>query len=337
MKLQLLPRTIRTAPFVSRGTPGLVLFFSLPWIYCSAVCAAEPAVPQFEQVAALLKTHCVKCHGPAKREAGLNLATAAAVRKGADSGPVVVPHDLAASPLWERVAADEMPPQEPLSSAEKELLKRWIEAGSPGLPTKLDGGGAAADHWAFRKLVSPVVPEPRHAPPDFNEIDRFLEAVLEEKGLSLGPEVPRHLQLRRASFVLTGLPPTTQELDAFLADQAPDAWKRAIERYLSIPQYGERWGKYWLDAAGYSDSNGYFNADSDRPLAWRYRDWVVNAINADLPFDEFVRRQIAGDEIARHSSGQPASPETIDLLVATHYLRNGQDGTGESDGNPDEV
>ncbi|MFM7159611.1 MAG: DUF1549 and DUF1553 domain-containing protein, partial [Planctomycetaceae bacterium] len=137
--------------------------------------------------------------------------------------------------------------------------------------------------------------------------------------------------------VLTGLPPTVDELESWLADTAPGGWERQVDRLLASPAFGERWGKYWLDAAGYADSNGYFNADSDRPLAWRYRDWVVRAVNADLPFDEFLTLQLAGDELTPHQSGEPASPELIDQLVATHFLRNGQDGTGESDGNPDEV
>lgn len=336
-------------------TPRIPLPFlrPRPFSICLAVCwgallalhglnvptafAADPAPPRFESVAALFKSHCVKCHGPAKREAGLNLATAAAVRQGGDSGPVVVAHDLAGSSLWERVAADEMPPKEPLSVQEKELLKDWIEAGAPGLPGTLPEGGAATDHWAFRRLPRPNAPAPRRADPDFSEIDRFLQSALEAQGLTLGPEAEPQQQLRRLSFVLTGLPPALTELDAFLADRAPGAWERAVDHYLASPQFGERWGKYWLDAAGYSDSNGYFNADSDRPLAWRYRDWVVRSFNADLPFDEFVRHQLAGDELANHIPGQAASAEQIDLLVATHFLRNGQDGTGESDGNPDEV
>ncbi|MCY2967981.1 MAG: PSD1 and planctomycete cytochrome C domain-containing protein [Planctomycetota bacterium] len=296
--------------------------------------AADP--PRYEAVAALLKTHCVKCHGPAKREGGLNLATAAGVRKGSKEGPVVTAHDLAASSLWGRVAADEMPPEEPLGADEKGLLKAWIEAGAPGLPANVSTGDAS-DHWAFRGLVEPQVPSSKTTAPDFNTVDRFLESKLEEQGLSLGEPVDRGTLLRRLSLVLTGLPPTLAELDAFLDDKDPRAVEHAVDRYLASPHFGERWGKYWLDAAGYSDSNGYFNADSDRPIAWRYRDWVVRAFNADLPFDQFVRMQIAGDELARHVSGEPATQETIDLLTATHYLRNGQDGTGESDGNPDEV
>ena len=115
------------------------------------------------------------------------------------------------------------------------------------------------------------------------------------------------------------------------------AYAQMVERYLASPHYGERWGKHWLDTAGYADSNGYFNADSDRPLAWKYRDWVIRSFNADMPFDRFVRAQLAGDELAGYTPGGDVTPEMADLLVATHFLRNAPDGSGESDGNPDEV
>src|SRR4030095_6801580 len=140
--------------------------------------------------------------------------------------------------------------------------------------------------------------------------------------------------LRRLAFDLTGLPPTPEEVDAFLADESPKAFGRAAERYLASPHYGERWGKHWLDAAGNADSNGYFNADTDRPLAYRYRDYVIRSLNRDKPFDQFVREQLAGDELAGWKPGQVATPEVIELLEATHFVRNGQDGSGESDGNP---
>ena len=254
-------------------------------------------------------------------------------------------------------------------------------------------------------------------------LDSFLFTDLARDGLSFLPEADRATQIRRVSFDLTGLPPTPESIEEFIADQHPDAYERMSDRYLASPHYGERLGKLWLDVAGYADSNGYFNADSDRPLAYRYRDYVIRAINSDKPFNQFVREQLAGDEIARRttangervrnggtailvpsppSSGERArvrgpsgengledkndsraksslnltspdspvpphplppkagdegtrpkaktesvvsSPSTlapqpsslIDLLEATHYLRNGQDGTGESDGNPDEV
>ncbi|HRA90371.1 MAG TPA: DUF1549 domain-containing protein, partial [Planctomycetaceae bacterium] len=171
-------------------------------------------------------------------------------------------------------------------------------------------------------------------------IDRFVQAELQNAGLNLGMETNRRTLIRRISFTLTGLPPTPDEIERFLSDTNADAVEELIDHYLASPQYGIRWGRHWLDAAGYADSNGYFNADSDRPFAYRYRDYVVRSINADKPFDQFVREQIAGDELAQFDVEQhrrTATPEMIDMLVATHFLRNGQDGSGESDGNPDEV
>ena len=162
-------------------------------------------------------------------------------------------------------------------------------------------------------------------------------APLEAAGLSFNDEADRHTLIRRVSFDLTGLPPTPAEVRAFVADSASDAYERMVERFLASPHYGQRWGKFWLDAAGYADSNGYFNADTDRPLAYRYRDYVVRASNQDKPFDRFVVEQIAGDELSGFVAGQAATPEMISLLEATHYLRNGQDGSGESDGNLEEV
>ncbi|HVA51302.1 MAG TPA: DUF1549 and DUF1553 domain-containing protein [Pirellulales bacterium] len=155
--------------------------------------------------------------------------------------------------------------------------------------------------------------------------------------MSRSPEADRYALIRRLSFDLTGLPPAPEEIEAFVADTRADAYQRLVERYLASPHYGERWGKWWLDAAGYADSNGYFNADTDRPLAYRYRDYVVRSFNADKPFDQFLREQLAGDELAGFRPGGEIHPGQVDLLVATHFLRNPQDGTGESDGNPDEV
>src|SRR5213075_707047 len=156
------------------------------------------------------------------------------------------------------------------------------------------------------------------------DIDRFILSALEAKGQTLNREANRTTLIRRVSFDLTGLPPTVHEIDSFLADNSENAYELMVDRFLASPRYGERWGKYWLDIAGYAESNGYFSADSDRPHAWRYRDYVIRAFNADKPFDRFVQEQLAGDELA-------------DLLAATHFLRNAPDGTGESDGNADEV
>jgi len=190
-------------------------------------------------------------------------------------------------------------------------------------------------HWAFQPVKRPAVPQVKGRAE--TDIDRFILAALEAKGHRGNPEADRTTLTRRVSFDLTGLPPTLDEIDGFVNDRAANAYERMVERYLASPRYGERWGKYWLDSAGYAESNGYFSADSDRPYAWRYRDYVIRAFNADKPFDRFVQEQIAGDEIAGYKPGGDITPEMAELLTATHFLRNAPDGTNESDGNPDEV
>ena len=207
------------------------------------------------------------------------------------------------------------------------------DAGSEVRPDPNDRQRAAVKHWAFQTL--PVAAG--RSSKSKESIDRFVTRRLKSAGLTPGREADRFALIRRVSFVLTGLPPTSEEIERFVSDRARDAYQQMVERYLASPRYGERWGKHWLDAAGYADSNGYFNADSDRPLAFRYRDYVIRSLNHDKPFDQFVREQLAGDELSGWKPGQPASPEIIELLEATHFLRNGQDGSGESDGNPDEV
>ena len=195
--------------------------------------------------------------------------------------------------------------------------------------------GAEPVHWAYRPVARPHPPAVRG--PVRTAVDRFVLASLEGRGLTLNPEADRATLIRRVSVDLTGLPPTPAETDAFLGDEAPLAYERMVERFLASPRYGERWGKYWLDVAGYADSNGYFSADSNRPFAWRYRDYVIRAFNADKPYDRFVMEQLAGDELAGYRPDGDITPETAELLTATHFLRNAPDGTGESDGNPDEV
>lgn len=293
--------------------------------------------PSFERdVLPLLRTRCVKCHGPAKREAKLDLSQARGLAVGGESGAPVDEQMPLASLLWKRVEADEMPPDEPLSETDRALLKQWLDAGAIGLPrTKADH--EQSDHWAFRSLRRPAVEVAANADHARTTVDRFLLAELAKHGLTLSAEADRHALARRLSFDLLGLPPAPDEMDVFVADARPDAYERLVERYLASPHYGERWGKWWLDAAGYADSNGYFNADTDRPLAYRYRDYVVRSFNADKPFDQFLREQLAGDELAGYRPGEEIRPEQVDLLVATHFLRNPQDGTGESDGNPDEL
>ncbi len=198
------------------------------------------------------------------------------------------------------------------------------------LPALMAAPPTPSSHWAFQPLRPgwALGAEP---------IDAHVRCALAAAGLRPSPEAPRATLLRRATFLVTGLPPSIEEIHAFESDALPGAWERVVDRLLASPRHGERWGKLWLDAAGYADSNGYFNADSDRPLAHRYRDYVIRSVNQNKPFDQFVREQLAGDELSGWQPGQPGSPEVVELLEATHYLRNGQDGSGESDGNPDEV
>ena len=295
----------------------------------------EPRLGQ--EVLALLKAKCVKCHGPAVRKGELNLATARGLARGGENGAVVTPGHLDESPLWEAVASDTRPPKSPLAEDEKTLIRRWIESGASGLPKVESNGSAEADHWAYAPATRPRVPSVQDPSRTRNDIDRFLQAALESRGLGLGSEADRSTLIRRVSLDLTGLPPTPEEISRFLADGSPNAYGRMIEHYLGSPRYAERWGKLWLDAVGYADSNGYFNADTDRPFAYRYRDYVIQSWQEDRPLDRFIREQIAGDELAGYRPGKAVDRAMAEGLIATHFLRNAPDGTGESDGNPDEL
>jgi Protein of unknown function (DUF1553)/Protein of unknown function (DUF1549)/Planctomycete cytochrome C len=304
--------------------------------------SGDESRPMLERdVLPLLKVRCLKCHSPLKSKGKLNLSSPRSLARGGTSGPVIVPGNPDDSTLWDMVSNDEMPPkpEDPLSADEKGLLRRWIEQGARNLPSaeEIQNTSPTTDHWAFAPAGRPRVPSSTHYHRVRSSVDRFIQKALEDQGLVLGPDADRATLIRRVSFNLLGLPPGPEEVAAFVADPDPDAYEKLVDRLLASPCYGERWGKYWLDAAGYSDSNGYFSADTDRPLAFRYRDYVIRAFNADRPLDQIVREQLAGDELAGHCPKIDATPATIELLVATHFLRNGQDGTGESDGNPDEV
>ena len=301
--------------------------------------AAEAETPESldlelrDRLLPLLKQHCVKCHGPLRQEGQLNLASPVGLARGGEHGPVVIAGDLQASRIWQRVEQDEMPPDMPLTADEKSAIRLWIADGARGLPDRLpdrlatSAFSAADRHWAFELQTRPQRPIIQALVGSRTPLDVFVQAELERTGLTLNPDAQRAALLRRMSLDMLGLPPTTDEIADFATDHDPDAFERMLDKYFASPRYGERWGKQWLDAAGYADSNGYFSADTDRPLAYRYRDYVIRAINADKPFDRFVREQVAGDEIAAAIPGNPVKPEAIELLEATHFLRNGQDGT----------
>ena len=188
-------------------------------------------------------------------------------------------------------------------------------------------------HWAFQPLRRPAVPKTKYS----NPIDAFVSSTFAKEHHKLAAEADRRTLIRRLSFDLRGLPPSPAEVAEFLRDKRQDAFAQLVDKFLASSQYGERWGRHWLDIAGYADSNGYFSADSDRPLAWKYRDYVVRSLNADKPLDRFIEEQIAGDELSGYVAGGDVTPETAELLTATHFWRNAPDGTSESDGNALEV
>ena len=196
---------------------------------------------------------------------------------------------------------------------------------------------SAESHWAFKPPIRPAEPVVQMKEWVRNGIDRFVLARLEMENLTPSPETDRVTLIRRLSFDLTGLPPTPEEIEAFVLDNHSDAYDKLVDRLLASPHYGERWGRHWLDAVGYADSNGYFDADSDRPLAYKYRDYVIRSLNGDKPIDRFIQEQFAGDELAGFDPDGDVTPEMGESLAATHLLRNAPDGTGESDGNPLEV
>ncbi len=289
--------------------------------------ADAPAVPTLDHdIQPLLKARCIKCHGPIKPKGKLNLSGPRSLARGGESGSVIEPGSPEESALWDRVAADEMPPktEEPLSGTEKALIRGWIEQGAKGLPRRenLQGSSPGADHWAFGTLVIPDPPIPRDSSRVRTAIDRFILVALEERGLALGAEADRATLIRRLSFDLTGLPPNPEEIVAFLADRRPDFYERLVERLLSSPHHGERLGKYWLDAAGYSRVERLLQRrfrQAARPPLSRLRDPGVQrrqATRPDRPRTTGRRRAFrlqagGGGYLHDHRSAQrhPLSPQ----------------------------
>jgi hypothetical protein len=276
-----------------------------------SIAAAEPAgeISFNRDVRPILSDHCFPCHGPdaAERKANLRLDTEAGGLADLGEHRAIVPGDIKASEVVRRITAadpdERMPPadfERPLSAEQIATLKRWIAQGA-----KWQG------HWSFIPPVRPNPPAVRNAAWPRGEIDAFVLARLEAEGLAPSPEADKTTVLRRVTFDLTGLPPTPAEVDAFVADQSPDAFERVVDRLLASPRYGERMATRWLDGARYADSNGY-QSDGER-FMWRWRDWVIEAYNRNLPFDQFTVEQLAGDLL---------SGCTLDQQIATGFNRN---------------
>jgi hypothetical protein len=288
------------------------------------VFSVEAAVPSdlaqldfFEKkIRPVLSEQCYECHSATSKKVkgGLLLDTAEGVLKGGDSGPAVVPGKPAKSLLLATMKHSDpdpdlaMPPKK--DALPDEVLadfEQWIKMGAPdprdGKATRKNAWDdkTAKSHWAFQPIKSPAVPTPADTKHFIkNPIDAFVLAKLAEKKLTPSAPADKATLLRRVTYDLTGLPPTPAETEAFLADQSPDAYEKTIDRLLASPAYGERWGRHWLDVARYADTNGDRLNGRRQPLfayAWTYRDYVINAFNADLPYDQFVREQIAADRL----------------------------------------
>jgi len=303
----------------------------------------EARLTQHDVLPIMLR-RCTACHGAYRREADLDLRTPAGMLKGGKSGPAIVPGKPGESRLLARIRAGEMPPRDRLlevslkaiEDAEIETLEKWIAAGAAEVELKPDVATDSPDplvsdsdrnFWSFRQPSHVSPPPVRNKSHVRNPIDAFLLSKLEAAGIDLSPEADRATLLRRASFDLTGLPPEPAEVEAFCADPDPRAYEAMIDRLLSSPRYGERWARYWLDLAGYADSEGKREQDLPRPHAWRYRDYVIRAFNSDKPWDRFLTEQLAGDELADFEHATEITPEIYDNLVATGFLRMVPDAT----------
>jgi hypothetical protein len=306
-----------------------IAVFALPAVLASSPLCAEDAKPAKLPPAAtakidfdtdikpLLVAHCVKCHGPAKQKGGLRLDTADHAKTGGNTGPVIVIGTSADSHLTHALAGQDpyaqMPPGDGkrLTDADIGKFRAWIDQGAKwGSGIAVVGEDDTSKHWAFQPIQRPTVPVT--ATPTANPIDAFVRAGLSDSGLTPSPEADKRTLIRRVSLDLTGLPPTPEEVEAFEKDTSINAFEKVADRLLASPHYGERWARHWLDAARYADSDGY-EKDTGRPFAYRYRDWVIRALNADMPFDRFTVEQLAGDLLPN---------ATVEEKVATGFHRN---------------
>jgi len=337
-------RCLRSCGFLA-GVASLVLFSTSRLLR-----AAEPATEAtefFEQkIRPILVTHCAECHSNnRKQQGGLALESREDWMRGGDSGPVIIPGDPDKSLLIVAVRQTDkdlrMPPKQKLTETQIADLETWVRNGAVD-PRQKVAGDTPEQHrrtkygmsledgrkfWSFQPVQDPPVPTVKNAEWPRNPVDNFILARHEQAGLTPASAADARTLLRRVTFDLTGLPPTVAELDAFLADTSPNAFEKVIDRLLESPRYGERWGRYWLDVVRYADTCGNAS-DYPVPQAHRYRDWVIRAFNRDLPYDQFLREQIAGDLIPGGSDA-----DRFDRITATGYLaiakRFGGDRMGE--------
>jgi mono/diheme cytochrome c family protein len=310
---------------------ALLLSGALPQVRSSekttSLSSAEAASFFEQKVQPILKANCFACHGEGKKIKGsLRLTSRETILKGGDSGPAVVLNKPEQSLLLQAVnyRDPKMPPKGRLPQPQIDILTRWVQMGIPWPAGARDATAKrhgpppvdeeAKQFWAFRPITRPTLPPVRQRSWVTNPTDRFVLAKLEAAGLPPSPPADKVSLLRRVSYDLIGLPPSPSEVDAFLADHSPDAYEKVVERLLASPHYGEHWARHWLDLVRYAETNS-FERDGAKPNVWRYRDYVVRSLNEDKPYDQFIREQLAGDELEK---------VTAQSLIATGYYRLGQ-------------
>ena len=310
------------------------------WAQTSAPAATGKV--RFEtEIEPLLKARCQKCHAGENPQGGLRLERRSDLLKGGESGPAIRLAAAESSLLWEKLASNEMPKEGgPLTATEKGLLRQWINDGAPGdepdpapgdTGTGVGTGKGSLDHWSFQPPARPAIPAVQQIDLVRNPIDAFVLSALEAKGLTLAGEAGRAVLARRLAFDLTGLPPDPTLVQAFLADDRPEAVEQLVEALLAHPAYGERWGRHWLDLAGYADSAGVLAEDRPIPNMYRYRDYVVRAFNSNKPYDRFLQEQLAGDELSDYHGAfarEPQLPDgVVEAVIATGFLRCAPDSS----------
>jgi mono/diheme cytochrome c family protein len=317
---------------------------ALALVSLSGVISAEAGEAlSFERdVRPIFKAYCLDCHGGGETlKGGLDLRLKRFAVRGGESGPAVVAGRPGDSLLVERLKNGEMPPGEKKVPADQiAVIERWVAEGAVTLrsePERLDPGinltPEERGYWAYQPVRRPSPPQFGPNESVVTAIDAFIGAKLRQRGLKVAPRADKRTLIRRAAFDLTGLPPSSEAIEAFLADRSAGAYERVLEALMASPRYGERWGRHWLDVAGYADSDGNGTEDSPRPFSYKYRDYVVRSMNADKPLDQFIVEQLAGDELVPRPWTE-LTPEKAELLAATGFLRTAVDGT--STGAPDE-
>jgi hypothetical protein len=324
-----------------RQRPTMKTYAFRALVICLALCsslvfAAESSdEPLFEtHVRPILKANCFHCHGEEdKIEGKLDLRLVRFIVRGGENGPSIAASQPEQSHLVQRIVAGEMPPGEKkLTTQQIEVIRRWVASGAKTArpePETMPVGDFTDEErrfWSFQSPRKPVVPDVVDVEQVRSPVDHFLLAKLEQRQLSFSAEADRRTLIRRLSFDLLGLPPTVDAIELFANDTAPDAYERLLDELLASPHYGERWGRHWLDVAGYADSDGYSETDPVRTYAYKYRDYVIRAFNDDKPFDQFVVEQLAGDELVALPY-ENLSAEAADKLAATGFLRMAPDGT----------